>query len=179
MKIITDGTILICGKVSHIAFYADRESVLVEFSEEGGYTFEFNNRNKKRAEHIRKLRIHEGDAVLAIGKISKGSAIRVFGYELLRSGKVSQGSYAIVKGEVKNCMKMKNANILFLNSGKQNFVVSACEETAQAAKTGCEIALPCHVENHLICDQACTQFGMEMCRMCAGSRMQKRYMEII
>ena len=105
MKIEMNGTILLSGNVSDITFSPAKDKVKIEFKDEGNFVFEFNDKKKKRAQHVLKSRMKKGETLLAIGAQSEGSHMYGYGFEVMREGKITQDGCTIIRGTISDVVK--------------------------------------------------------------------------
>lgn len=173
-----DEALMIDGEISEIVFAPEKNRVSVKFGDEGNFVFDFSNTKKPRADHVKKLRLKAGDHVIAIGSKYGTSTSRGYGFEIMRSGKVSEGNYAIIRGEVEKAVKAFRKTVLYLRTEgtKTPFAVSCDAEAAKEVLVGATVSCLCSVKEIESCQQSsCTDMSAAKCGSCSKRKPQKRY----
>ena len=99
MKIDAGDSIIVNGFIRDISFTPTNDNVSISFTD-SDIVFEFRNGKRKRADMIRKMRLHKGEKIMAIGAKSKASPLCVFGWDVKRKGIVKNKNYLMVQGKV-------------------------------------------------------------------------------
>lgn len=146
-------TVLFAGTVSKIKFSPMKDRVSVEFAEHGNFEFEYcNNGKNARADHVRKSRFKVGEKLLAIGGQKTNADLSAYGYDLMRSGKVEQGSHMMISGKITGIIKMcENKVLTVIDENNRTYYVSASASMASKLEIGMNVAIECKVVKQSRC----------------------------
>ena len=178
MRAAVNEALMIDGRIAEVVFTPEKNRVSVKFEDEGNFVFDFSNAKKPRADHVRKLRLKAGDHVIAIGTKYGTSTSRGYGFEIMRSGKVSEGNYAIIRGEVERAVKASRKTVLYLRADgiKTTFAVTCDAESVKDIHAGETVSCLCSVKEIESCQQSeCRNMSVARCGSCSKRKPQKRY----
>lgn len=172
MKLDVNGVLLVEGVIKKVTFKSSNEKAVVYF--EDGLEIEFRNAKKNRADHVRKLQLHVGERVIAIGAHSVKNPLYVFGFDIQRDGKLQNDNYTIIKGQVKQLVKLKSACMLYMGENKKQSIIKAEPSMAKDIKAGDDVTCICFQQLYQECTQVCNEWSISKCKCCQNKQTDKR-----
>lgn len=166
MKRNINEKVFLVGKISRIKFSQLRNSVLLNFDQEGGVTVEFRNGKINRADHVKKLRLSVGDEVLLIGK--KISDTYVYGYAISKHGMVSDGRYSLMTGHVTHIVNFQGYGAMIkleLPDGTVS-AIRLMTPMTDVPVMGAYASFLCYRNKKQETCSACKEWNIEKCKLC-------------
>ena len=175
MRAPVNEALLIGGEISNVKFSPQKDRAFVEFKDEEGFVFEFNNNKKPRADHVKKLRIKKGDSVIAIGAISGGSKVYGYGYDIMREGRISEGPYSMIRGKVQKVVRTSKTTILYLSDNGQQDVIVCKNGLVKEVEPDDFVTCLCLTKQEMLCQATCKKLSVRSCALCTSKSKQRRY----
>lgn len=158
------GTVLVGGCVGSVSIEGGK--AVVSFSGDTPAVMEFTG-TSNRADKIKKMRLHAGEKVVAIGGIN-GS--HIYGWELYRNGAVSKKKYTLIKGKIAKTSNGSSSGMLEIETDQKKYHISYKGNTNFVA--GDTVICMCHMLNSIKCAVPC---GKENCMLCGRRKNVKHY----
>ena len=174
-----NGVVLMDGTVTSVQFSERKDRVQVEFKDEGNFVFEFSNKKKPRADQVKKMRLRPGEHVIAVGATSGASNAFGYGFDIMRTGKVAEGGYAVLRGTAEKIVKTSVKSLLTVTTedGKE-FAITAPTPMVNNLNPGVLISCLCTISETFSCSGSCKNAGAGKCGSCTKQKKKKKYSAI-
>ena len=171
LRLVNGDALLVGGVIDKVSFSG--EKAVIQFRGKGGTTIEYRKGKKKRADHVRKLKLKPGETIIASGGLSKTSPIHGFGWDVLREGRVSSKEYVLVSGSVKKVIKGARHKVLTVRADKDINIRTS--SSLEGIEEGEHILCLCYSYNKKECTNPCGNGNEIKCAFCRKMVARKRY----
>lgn len=161
---------MIDGTVKKIRYDSVKGKYMVEF-DRPEVTFEFRNGKKNRADTIRKMKLREGEHVIAIGARKDGLPLYAYGWELKRNGSINAGGMYMVRGDVLSSVTTPSCSLISLKTEDKVTTVKA----GHGADVGSCISILCTSALAYECPTPCSGWGTDRCKECKKMKKERRF----
>lgn len=169
--------ILVGGIISQIR--KEEERIYVSFHEETeDMVFEFRNGKKPRADHVKKLKLEQGERVIASGGKCKFSSAYVYGWDISREGKIGNKDYSLIRGCVRKIKMNKPGRSAVFVIDPQGLEIKVPSRLCDEIEVMDNISCLAYTYVRTECTSPCKNGITPKCIFCCKKAAKKRYIGI-